>query len=162
ITDVGSGAGAQSRAVDTHLILRPHEEKNAVVLDAAVRSWQPLDPICLRWSFPVWTPAPELDPMALRMDKPRRRKADGQEPTKPPEPKWTAKRLAATLGTPEPKPRDVILEEARLLGLSDSKAEKLLKAAIGCGYLFSWKESGANSQTLIATVKPPEMRRDQP
>ncbi len=38
ITDVGAGAGSQSRATDTHLILRPHEEKNCAVLDAAVRS----------------------------------------------------------------------------------------------------------------------------
>src|SRR5690606_36028070 len=39
ITDVGAGAGSQSRATDTHLVLRPHEEDGAIVLDAAVRSW---------------------------------------------------------------------------------------------------------------------------
>ena len=41
ITDVGSGAGAMSRATDTHLILRPHEEEGAVVLEAAVRAGRP-------------------------------------------------------------------------------------------------------------------------
>ena len=54
VTDVGAGAGAQSRAADTHLILREHEEKGAVVLEAAVRSFQPVKPLCLKWEFPLW------------------------------------------------------------------------------------------------------------
>ncbi len=66
ITDVGSGAGAQSRAADTHLILRPHEEEGCVVLDAAVRSFKPLEPVVLRWTFPLWTAADELDPKAIK------------------------------------------------------------------------------------------------
>lgn len=66
VTDVGSGAGAISRAADTHLILRPHEEDNAVVLDARLRSWEPLAPIGLRWFFPVWEPDDNLDPSLLK------------------------------------------------------------------------------------------------
>ena len=54
VTDVGAGAGSQSRATDTHLILRRHREQGAVVLEATVRSWPPLDPVCLRWRHPVW------------------------------------------------------------------------------------------------------------
>jgi hypothetical protein len=154
VTDVGSGAGAQSRAVDTHLILRPHEENDVVVLDAAVRSWPPVSPLCLRWSFPVWGVDNSLDPTLLRTAKPRRRKDEGQEPKKPAEPPWTAKRFADAFGRPEPRARPVVLEEARLCGLSDAKAEKLLKAAIGCTYLHAWKERGANSETMICTVAP--------
>jgi len=74
VTDVGAGAGSQARATDTHLILRPHEETDAVVLDAAVRSWPPVPPRCLRWAFPVWTPADDLDPAMLRSEKPKRGK----------------------------------------------------------------------------------------
>jgi len=48
VTDVGAGAGAQSRAADAHLILRDHEEDDAVVLEAAVRSFPPVEPIGLR------------------------------------------------------------------------------------------------------------------
>ena len=44
VTDVGAGAGSMARATDTHLILRPHEEDNVVVLDCAARSWPPLGP----------------------------------------------------------------------------------------------------------------------
>ena len=75
VTDIGSGAGAQSRATDTHLVLRPHIEPNAVVLDAAVRSWAPVEPICLRWEWPCWKLAPELDPAQLHTGKPERKAA---------------------------------------------------------------------------------------
>ena len=65
VTDVGAGAGAQSRATDTHLVLREHEEPNCVVLEAAVRSFKPVEPLALRWTFPLWTPAHDIDPTKL-------------------------------------------------------------------------------------------------
>ncbi len=58
IHDVGAGAGAQARAADSHLILRPHEEDKTIVLDAAVRSWPPIEPIALRQdSDMLWRPS---------------------------------------------------------------------------------------------------------
>lgn len=57
VTDVGAGAGSQSRASDTHLVLRQHEVPDAIVLDAAVRSWPPIMPRCLRFIFPTFQPA---------------------------------------------------------------------------------------------------------
>jgi RecA-family ATPase len=66
VTDVGAGAGAQSRAADAHLVLREHEEPDVIVLEAAVRSFKPVDPLALRWSFPLWTPADDIDPAKLR------------------------------------------------------------------------------------------------
>jgi hypothetical protein len=66
VTDVGAGAGSQSRAADTHLILRPHEEEGCIILEAAVRSWPPVEPMPLRWAFPVWVPAQGLDPTKLK------------------------------------------------------------------------------------------------
>jgi len=68
VTDVGAGAGAQSRAADSHLILRQHEEEGAVVLDAAVRSFPPVAPLTLRWEFPLWRRALTLDTEAPRGD----------------------------------------------------------------------------------------------
>jgi hypothetical protein len=67
ITDVGSGAGAQSRAADAHLIMRAHEEPGIVVLEGAGRSFQGIEPICLRWEFPTFTPAEGLDPGRLKV-----------------------------------------------------------------------------------------------
>jgi hypothetical protein len=65
VTDVGAGAGAQSRAADAHVVLREHEEPGHVVLDAAVRSFAPVEPLALKWSFPLWLPADE-DPSRLK------------------------------------------------------------------------------------------------
>ena len=65
VTDVGSGAGSQSRAADSHLVLREHETEGHVVLDAAVRSWPPLQPITLEWSYPLWRPS-DLNPGKLK------------------------------------------------------------------------------------------------
>jgi hypothetical protein len=66
VTDVGSGAGSQSRAADAHLILRPHEDDGVAVLEAVVRSWPPVDRLAIRWEFPVWTLASDADPRRLR------------------------------------------------------------------------------------------------
>lgn len=66
VTDVGSGAGAQSRAPDCHLILRPHEQDGVFVLDAAVRSFPPVQPLSLHWQHPTWTPDDTLDATRLR------------------------------------------------------------------------------------------------
>lgn len=76
ITDVGAGAGSQSRAADAHLILRPHEEDGAIVLEAVVRSFAPVDPLALRWDFPLWMPDSGLDPTQLRG---RRTKAEERQ-----------------------------------------------------------------------------------
>ncbi|MEX2288270.1 MAG: AAA family ATPase [Planctomycetaceae bacterium] len=69
ITDVGAGAGAQSRAADSHLVLREHEEADAVVLEAAVRSFAQVQPLTLRWAFPLWVPDDTLDPAMLKRSK---------------------------------------------------------------------------------------------
>jgi len=61
VTDVGAGAGAQSRAADCHLVLREHEDGGVFVLDGAVRSFAPVKPLALRWEFPLWTPAEDVD-----------------------------------------------------------------------------------------------------
>ncbi|MEM6852910.1 MAG: AAA family ATPase [Planctomycetota bacterium] len=66
VTDVGAGAGAQSRAADAHVVLRPHEEDDAVVLEAKVRSFAPVKPVGLRWDFPLWRRADDLDPDSIK------------------------------------------------------------------------------------------------
>jgi len=65
VTDVGAGAGSQSRAADTHLILRPHEEEGIIILDSAVRSWPPMPPKALKWNWPLFTPTDTVDTSAL-------------------------------------------------------------------------------------------------
>ncbi len=66
VVDVGAGAGSQSRAADCHTILREHEEKNTVVLEAVVRSFAPIEPMALRWNFPLWTRDDGIDVKAIK------------------------------------------------------------------------------------------------
>lgn len=87
VTDVGSGAGSISRAADTHLVLRQHEEAGVYVVDGAVRSWTPIEPRCVRWVWPLWQDAPECDPYALRVVGGRKAKS---EPVAPPASKEAA------------------------------------------------------------------------
>ncbi len=54
VTDMGAGAGAQSRAADCHLTLKPGEDDSEAVLEAAVRSWLPVEPVGLRWQGHTW------------------------------------------------------------------------------------------------------------
>jgi len=62
VTDVGAGAGAQSRAADTHLVLRPHESDSAVVVEAAVRSWAPVSPPLSALGISALDPGPGPGP----------------------------------------------------------------------------------------------------
>ncbi len=158
VTDVGAGAGSQSRATDTHLVLRPHEEPNCVVLDAAVRSWPPIEPRVLRWTFPVWTPDDSLDPAALRPERPRRRAksdAEAKGATKPPEPAWDAPRFATAFVGETPAATSAIVQFGVDAGLSARKAGQLLKLAEAQGLVHRWR-FGPNHPVQYATVPQPE------
>jgi hypothetical protein len=147
VTDVGAGAGSISRAADTHFILRQHQEQGVVVADGVTRSWAPLDPFCLRWQWPLWTRDDHLDPALLKPDKPPRKKPEKPQ-DEPAEQPWTAERFAAEFGTPEPRPKDALLEAASS-HLSDRKANTLLKRAIATSKLHEWAKG------KVATVPPP-------
>ena len=152
ITDVGAGAGAQSRATDTHLVLRRHEEDDAVVLKAAVRSWPPVPPRCLRWAFPVWVPADDLDPAALRKEGGKQR-ATTQEKTEAPS--WNTESFVQRFCGPEPKSQARILEDAEAEGLSSRRVKRLLDLAEEDGLVFRWTV-GPRKTLAYATVEPPE------
>jgi hypothetical protein len=155
ITDVGAGAGAQSRATDTHLIMRPHEEDGVVVLDAAVRSWPPTEPRCLRWVFPTWEPADDLDPSLLRSQRRRKRPRKSETPPAPePEP-WTVERFVAEYLGPEPRAKRAILESAAMGELSRRRADGLLNLAMEAGLVHRWVFA-SNEPHGFATESQPE------
>lgn len=63
VTDVGSGAGAISRAADTHLTIRPHDQEGLAVLESVCRSFKSPEPVSLKYEYPLWdavTAAPVL------------------------------------------------------------------------------------------------------
>lgn len=163
VTDVGSGAGSQSRAADSHLVLRQHEEDNVMVLDAAVRSWAPVASRCYRWEFPIWTPADDLDPTKLRRGNKRGKVKEEIEATvdpfadKPAEaPTTPADFVAKYLGT-DPRSAIVITSNATLDGMSERQADRLLKAASGTGLCHRWKIRG-DTKAHYATV--PQAQED--
>jgi hypothetical protein len=156
VTDVGAGAGAQSRATDTHLVLRRHEEEDAVVMEAAVRSWPPVPPRCLRWAWPVWTPADDLDPTALRKEGGKRSAADGgQQPVS-----YDAAGFVGRFLAEQPKSQARILEEAEAEGLSSRRVKRLLDLAEEEGLAFRW--SVGHRKTLVyATMHLEGSKRQQ-
>lgn len=158
ITDVGAGAGSQARATDTHLVLRPHEQEGAIVLDAAVRSWPPISPFCMRWEFPVWVRDDTLDPTALRPDRPRRKTKTEVElvPTEPAKPEWTPERFTVMCINDSPNAKAAVLAKANSQGLSDYRAEKLLRKAEAAGMIHRWHLGG--NRPGFANIEPPDGR----
>jgi len=159
VTDVGAGAGAQSRATDTHLILRAHEEPNAVVLDAAVRSFPPVLPKCLRWTFPIWAPADDLDPALLKPERPRRpRKAEPAEHEVDP---WTVEKFVTEFLGPQARAKKAVIAAAHQAGLTYKQAEGLLAQSVETGKVYS-PNTAANRPQTFSTSKPPVSGSIQP
>jgi hypothetical protein len=149
VTDVG--AGAQSRATDTHLVVRQHEQDGAVVVEAAVRSWAPMSPFCLRWQCPVWFPAPELDPSQLRSE---RRKARKEERTAhdPPKETWTAESFVREFLTNQPQTKELIVARAVERGISARKADQFLILAESRALVYRWTYASKSTPHGFATT----------
>jgi hypothetical protein len=148
------GAGSQSRATDTHLVLRPHEQDGCVVLDAAVRSWPPVAPLCLRWEFPVWLPDNTLDPAALRQERPRRRAPPEPRIERTPEPPWTPERFVEAFVGTEPQPQWGLIDVAMASGVSERRAISLFRRAVAKGLLYRWP-CGPDRSPRFAREPPP-------
>lgn len=154
VTDVGAGAGSQSRATDTHLVLRPHDEDGVVVLDAAVRSWPPIAPVCLSWDFPVWQPAPDLDPSDLRSERSRKKRKE--QPEAPAEPAWTVDRFIEAFISDEPRTKAEIRSAAKeQAGLSVRRSDDFLATAEAQGLVHRWAFS-RRRPLMFATQPQPE------
>ncbi len=121
VTDVGAGAGSQSRAVDTHVILRPHEEDDITVMEAAVRSWPPLEPLALSWNWPLFETTDEVDTSALLgISKPKEK---AREPT-------LNEFVDSCIGVNDPcSNRSIIYEARQQYRLSERKANDMLDLA---------------------------------
>ena len=133
VTDVGSGAGAQSRAVDAHIVLRPHEVDGAVVLEAAVRSWPQVAKVGLRWEFPAFRVDLSLDTAQLRRESGRRGKSD---PNKPTSTALDSKAFAAKFLTAKAIPKASIIDRVRGDGFSERQAKTLLERAECEGHAY--------------------------
>ncbi|QOV91066.1 AAA family ATPase [Humisphaera borealis] len=160
VTDVGSGAGSQSRAADAHIVLRPHAVDGAVVMEAVVRSFAPVQPLCLRWEFPKFIPADDLDPSELKMPGPKRKRKEDTGDADPSETQivWTPAKFAETFLNEEPKSKDQIVTAAEVVDISERKAFRWLNAAVDAGLAYRWEFAGKGKPVKFATIAQPVTR----
>ena len=80
VTDVGAGAGAISRAADTHMVIREHVEEKHVVIEAVTRSGLSPAPVTAEFQFPLWIHKPDMEPKVVNFENARdKRNADQKE-----------------------------------------------------------------------------------
>lgn len=128
ITDVGAGAGSQSRAADTHLILREHKDDGFLVLEAVVRSFPRQEPVVLRKAFPLMLPDYERNPEDLAGKSEVGVKKDDPRPSE------IAKRLAALVDPDHPQAKGVFVDTVKTAyGLMEKTAKLAVERAITDG-----------------------------
>lgn len=122
ITDVGAGAGSQSRAADTHLILRAHEDEGHFVMESVARSWPPTPPIVLAWEHPLWRIATDKDPSAMKRE--RTTKSRQQKL------KLSVEDFVDRFVPAEDATRSQVIANATATGVGGREAERLLAQAV--------------------------------
>ena len=131
VTDVGAGAGSQSRASDTHVILRRHKEQGVVVMESVVRSFPSVDPVCLRWNWPLWNRDDSLNPEDL----------DGKKEERPnsandPDPAILAQRLSEVVKDDPPMVKGAFIEAVKTFyGITQKTAKLAVECAITNGFI---------------------------
>ena len=130
ITDVGAGAGSQSRAADTHLILREHKDDGYLVLEAVVRSFPRQEPIVLQKAFPLMLPDYERNPEDLAGKSEVGVKKDDPPPAE------IAKRLAELVDPDHPQAKGVFIDTVKTAyGLMEKTAKLAVERAITDGLI---------------------------
>lgn len=71
ILDVGAGAGAATRATDTHLILRPNPHNSKIVIEFKSRTFPSLPAKEATYTYPVFNVEREMTPDELEKTKPQ-------------------------------------------------------------------------------------------
>jgi hypothetical protein len=130
VSDMGSGAGAQSRSADCHMVLRDHEDKDTVTLQAIIRSQKPIAPCCITFEYPLWKPAPDKNPSNVAVAN--------KKPTP------TLDEFLATIPFEPGRKNGVLAVSKARLGISKSTQEALLESAI--------------ARNLIEVVQPANKR----
>jgi hypothetical protein len=120
VTDVGSGAGAISRATDTHIVYLRHATEGCVTMRAVCRSFPPPPPVVLRVAPPLVTLEPDLDPDDLWTPK-KAAQAGRRE--------WTVEEFVAAFVDGTATKREVV-DRAMGHTIPKVKARELLEAAI--------------------------------
>lgn len=148
-TDKGSGAGAQSRAADCHIALTPHEEDDAIILNAVCRSFPPPKAFCIRYNFPAFELATDLDPTKERQPY----RSNSKRETKEKKPALKPLDFVQDYISEEPQERELIIANAIEGDISRNKAEGMIKSALAKGYIYQ-HQMGKHNKAGFATVPP--------
>lgn len=148
ITDVGAGAGSQSRATDTHAVIRPHQDDGVFVLDAALRSFAPIKPIGMRWTFPTWNVDVGVDTSRLETSQSRQSAAadDRKNDIKT--------KVVATLAGGRELSTDQLQEE--IATLTDHYAKRLLPELVDEGHLLREERKIGRGKPYFYRLSEPE------
>jgi RecA-family ATPase len=83
VIDIGSGAGAISRAADAHLTIREHESEGLCVLEGVARSFKSPEPATLQYEYPLWSLVEDVQPLvnnpAAKKDSQKRNKKERED-----------------------------------------------------------------------------------
>lgn len=153
VTDVGAGAGSQSRAADTHLVLRRHKEEGVVVMDSVVRSFRSTSPVCLRWDFPLWKRDDSLSPDDLEGKVEPRAVKHGTEAAL--ETENALRHIRELVDSEKPETKTVFITKIeKRANVSRSKARMIFDSAIDLGYLVCEKAEGKTSAGKYVGLGP--------
>lgn len=61
-----SGSGVFARDPDAIVMMTPHKEEYAYVIEPILRNCPPIEPFCLRWGYPLMRPAADLNAADLK------------------------------------------------------------------------------------------------
>ena len=158
VTDVGSGAGSQSRAADTHVILRRHKEQGVVVMESVVRSFASVKPLCLRWNWPLWNPDGSLNPDELEGKQEARMPKRGTEAAVETE-NWV-ERVPSLVDPERPESKTLFVSRIeKIANVSRTKARLIFDSAIDLGYIKCERiETSDNAQRSTKFVLPGDVR----
>lgn len=71
-----SGSGVFARDPDSLLIFTKHDEPDAFTVDPILRNFAPVEPFVVRWHYPLFESATDLDPAKLKQIAGRKREHD--------------------------------------------------------------------------------------
>jgi hypothetical protein len=119
--DLGVGAGAKARACGSQLTLKPHpEEYRAFIMEVNERSFAGFEPICVRYEYPLWILAPELNvPERNKKSKP-----------------FTYAQFLVACMTNIDQSKSVIITKGENVGLSERQVKRFLDEGIGKGEII--------------------------
>lgn len=122
--DRASGAGMFARAVDTFMTMTRHEEEHAYSVEVTCRSFAKPDKFVVRWEYPIWTVAKDLDPEELKKPNHGGRKS-----------KYTPEGIVAELDGGGMR-HGVLYEACRMsTGISMRHFNNLVQKCLDCGLM---------------------------